>query len=113
METMRQGGGTLADMKVCLSVFGTWFTSSLLLAMPVAGALFEIASNVWLPIWTSSTATLTQQVEERNLLIYTLISVGGASVGCFQTLILTVRSLCILVLCCVTDIGGLYDGQPA
>lgn len=93
MEAIRQGVVTLTDMKAYLSVFGSWFTISLLFAMLVAGALFEIASNVWLSIWTKSAATSSHQDEERKLLIYTLISVGGASVGCFQTLILTVCSL--------------------
>ena len=59
----------------------------------MCGALFSIAANLYLAVWTGAPATAPQQKQEHHLLVYIGLGCGSIVLGSAQTLLLTVCSL--------------------
>ncbi|CAE8636208.1 unnamed protein product, partial [Polarella glacialis] len=90
LEAIREGSIKWVDFKVYLSSFGSAPTLLVLGLLMLAGALGEVAGNIWLSVWTAGSSEVG---DHKGLAIYAALDVATGLVGCFQSLMLTLCSL--------------------
>jgi len=90
-EEVRQGTITAADFYVYLSSFGSPVLVALLLTAACIVGFLSIMTNVWLSIWTSGTATLSEQ--RQGLYVNLAIALLSSTFGAMQNILLTLCAL--------------------